>query len=68
MSNKLYQSIGNNNGNPFSNTITAINQFARTIKGDPRQMVEQMLQSGQMSQIEFNKYSQMAQQILPFMK
>lgn len=42
-----------------------ISKFARAIKGDPQQMVMQLLNSGQMSQNDFNKYAQMAGQIAP---
>ena len=65
MGNPLYNPQQNN---PYTNMIGQIMQFGQTIKGDPKQMVEQLLASGQMSQQELNKYSQMAQQIMPFMK
>lgn len=65
MANPLYNPTQNN---PYANMIGQIRQFSRTIQSDPKQMVEQLLNSGQMSQQEFNKYTQMAQQIMPFMK
>lgn len=65
MGNPLYNPQQNN---PYLGMIGQIKQFSKTIKGDPKQMVEQLLSSGQMSQQELNKYSQMAQQIIPFMK
>lgn len=65
MGNPLYNPAQNN---PYANIIGQIKQFGQTIKGDPRQMVEQFLATGQMSQQELNKYTQMAQQIVPFMK
>lgn len=65
MGNPLYNPQQNN---PYVNMIGQIKQFGQTIKGNPKQMVEQLLASGQMSQSEFNKYTQMAQQIMPFMK
>lgn len=45
--------------------INEINKFAQTIKGDPKQMVEQLLNSGQMSQKQFNELAQTASQIAP---
>lgn len=66
MANDLFNKFGNQN--PYANMVGQIKQFGQTIKGDPKQMVEQLLASGQMSQSEFNKYTQMAQQIMPFMK
>lgn len=68
MSNSLYNDFGNNGNGQYSQMVGAITQFAKTIKGNPQQIVEQMLQTGQMTQAEFNKYSQMAQHILPFLK
>lgn len=65
MANSLYNPQQNN---PYVNMIGQIKQFGQKIKGDPKQMVEQLLASGQMSQQEFNRYTQMAQQIMPFMK
>ncbi len=66
MANDLFNKFGSQN--PYANMVSQIKQFGQTIKGDPKQMVEQLLASGQMSQQELNKYSQMAQQIMPFMK
>lgn len=65
MANSLYNPQQNN---PYANMVSQIKQFRQTIKGDPKQMVEQLLASGQMSQQEFNRYTQMAQQIMPFMR
>lgn len=65
MGNPLYNPTQNN---PYANMIGQIRQFGQAIKGDPKQMVEQLLASGQMSQQEFNQYTQMAQQIMPFMR
>ena len=35
--------------------IQQFRQFAQTIQGDPKQQVEQLLQSGRMSQQQFNQ-------------
>lgn len=66
MANELFNKFGNQNN--FMNIANSVKEFAKTIQGDPKSMVEQLLASGQMSQAQFNQYSQMAQQILPFMK
>lgn len=66
MSNKLFQEMGSV-GNPYAQMIGEINKFAQSIKGNPQQMVQKLLNSGEMSQSEFNRLSQMAQQIAPFM-
>lgn len=64
MANPLYNAMQNN---PYANMIGQIKQFGQSIQGDPKQMVQQLLNTGQMSQNEFNRYAQMAQQIAPFM-
>jgi len=49
--------------NPMSNMMNLMNQFNQfknNFKGDPEQQVRQMLNSGQMSQSQFNQLSQMA--------
>lgn len=68
MSNKLFEAIGQNAiPNQFMQMMGEINKFAQSIKGNPQQMVQRLLESGEMSQSDFNKYAQMAQQIAPFM-
>lgn len=66
MANELFNKFGNQNN--LMNVANSVKEFAKTIQGNPKSMVEQLLASGQMSQAQFNQYSQMAQQILPFMK
>lgn len=67
MSNKLFQAMGNT-VNPYSQMIGEITKFSQSIKGDPRQMVQKLLDTGEMSQADFNRLSQMAQQIMPFFR
>lgn len=49
--------------NPITNMINQLNQFRQTFQGDPKQQVQQLLNSGKMSQQQFNQLSQMATQI-----
>ena len=49
--------------NPMINIINQLNQFKQTFQGDPKQQVQQLLNSGKMSQQQFNQLSQMATQI-----
>lgn len=54
----------NQNGQFFNNPMQMIqqfNQFKQTFQGDPRQQVQNLLDSGQMSQEQFNQLSSMAQ-------
>ena len=48
--------------NPMMNMMQSFNRFRQTFSGDPKQMVANMLQSGQMSKAQFEQLSQMANQ------
>ena len=50
-----------NNG--FSNFMNDFQRLQQTVK-NPRQEVERLLQSGDMSQQDFNRFGQMANQIM----
>lgn len=47
--------------------LSRFRQFQQTFKGDPRQQVEQMLRSGQVSQEQYNRAVQMANQFKSMM-
>lgn len=69
MANSLFNSLGNNNfrlPSPFGNIqemVGKLNQFKQSFQGDPKQQVQQLLNSGKMSQNQYNQLSQMATQI-----
>lgn len=64
MANSLYQALnGNMNMGNIGNIMTQLQQFQRTLQGDPRQQIQQMLNTGQISQQQFNQAAQMATQI-----
>lgn len=65
MANPLFNQSQNNN--PFAQIINEAQNLKKTLKGNPRQEVERLLQSGQMSQSQFNQLAQIANQILPFL-
>lgn len=44
------------------------NQFRQTITGDPRQQVQQLLNSGRVTQDDYNRAVRLAQQIQRMMK
>ena len=67
MSNALYNQFGRQT-NPFEQLAQQAREFQKQCKGSPRQEVERLLQTGQMSQNQFNQYSQIVQQMVPFMK
>lgn len=66
MSNSLYNQFGRQN-NPLEQLAQQARDFKKQFKGSPRQEVERLLQTGQMSQSQFNQYSQIAQQVAQFM-
>lgn len=66
MSNALYNQFGRKN-NPFEQLAQQAREFQKQFNGNPRQEVERLLQSGQMTQAQFNQYSQIAQQVAQFM-
>lgn len=60
--NNLYQELNKNN------MIAQFEQFKRNFNGDPKQEVQKLLDSGQMSQETFNRLSQMATQLQSMFK
>jgi hypothetical protein len=66
MGNPLFNQFGNQNSN-MSDFINQIMDFKKNFTGNAKQEVEKLLQSGQMSQQQFNQLSQIANQILPFL-
>ena len=66
MANPLFDTFGNNN--QFGDLIKQAQAFKRQFaKINPRTEVERLLQSGAMSQSQFNQYSQIAQQVAQMM-
>ena len=64
MANPIYDQFGwqqNNNG--FSAFMNDFRRLQQTVK-NPRKEVERLLQSGAMSQQDFNRFGQMANQML----
>ena len=66
MSNSLFDQFGRQN-NPLEQLAQQAREFRRQFSGNPRQEVERLLQTGAMSQSDFNRYSQIAQQVVQFM-
>lgn len=67
MSNALYNQFGRQN-NPFEQLAQQAKEFQKQFNGSPRREVERLLQTGAMTQNQFNQYSQIVQQMAPFMK
>lgn len=66
MANPLYQAMGNQS-NPIADLIRQAKEFRKTFNGNPRDEVQRLLNSGQMSQQQFNQFSQIAQQVVQAM-
>lgn len=55
--NPLFQMMGGNNTPPI---IQQFLQFKQTFKGDPQQQIQQLLNSGKVSQEQYNQAVQQA--------
>lgn len=63
MANNLYQSLNGQQTNPMAQLVADARKLRQTMQ-NPRAEVERLLQTGQMSQAQFNQFSQIAQQIV----
>ena len=63
MANPLYGQFGGRQVNPMQQLIASARQLKQAIQ-NPRAEVERLLQTGQMSQSDFNQLSQIAGQIV----
>lgn len=55
------------NNNPFQ-MLQKFNEFRQNFTGDPKQMVQELLQSGRMNQQQYNTLFQLANQFQKLMK
>lgn len=55
----------NKGGNDF---VSQFNQFKKTFNGNPQQMIQQMLNSGRITQDQLNQAMQKANQLMKLMK
>lgn len=58
--NPLYNQF---NANPLQELAQRVEQFKQSYTGNPREEVQKMLNSGKLTQAQFNRYAQMASQI-----
>ena len=64
MANNLFNALnGQQTNNGFSAFMNDFRRLQQTVK-NPRQEVERLLQSGEMSQSDFNRLGQMANQLM----
>lgn len=63
MPNPLFSQFGGQQTNPMAQLVADAKKMKQTMQ-NPRAEVERLLQSGQMSQNQFNQFAQIAQQIV----
>jgi hypothetical protein len=63
MSNQLFNQFGNN---PYSGMIKQFNEFKHKIQGNPEEQVKNLLNSGKISQAQYNQAVQKANAIRQF--
>ena len=68
MANPLYNMFGGNAPiNPLAQLVRDAKNFRKSFTGNPKDEVQRLLNSGQMSQQQFNQFSQIAQQVVQAM-
>lgn len=67
MSNPLFAQMGNTMPQGIGSIMQRFQQFKQQFNGDPRQQVQQLLNSGRVSQDQYNQAVQMAQQLQKMM-
>lgn len=65
--NPLFNAM-NGNKNPQNNMLQAFMEFKNTFTGDPEKQVQQLLNSGKMSQEQYNQLAQMANGLMSVLK
>lgn len=68
MPNPFYNRFNGGNGSGPINLIQRFKQFKENFQGDPQQQVQNLLNSGQMTQEQFNNLSNMATQFKEMFK
>ena len=63
MANPLFNALGGRQMNPMAQLVVDARKLRQTMQ-NPRAEVERLMQTGQMSQAQFNQYAQIAQQIV----
>lgn len=68
MANPLYNMFGGNAPiNPLAQLVRDAKAFKKSFTGSPKDEVQRLLNSGQMSQQQFDQFSQIAQQVVQAM-
>lgn len=68
MSNPLFQMFGGNNLANMPQLVRQFQQFKQSFKGNPRQQVQEMLNSGRITQTQYNKAVEQANALAQMLK
>lgn len=68
MSNPIFNQMGNRGNNQFANMINQFSKFKANFNGDPKQAVQELLNSGRMTQEQFNQLQYAASQLKNILK
>jgi hypothetical protein len=64
MANNLFNALNGQQANPMQQLVEDAKRLKQTFTGDPKAEVQKLLNSGAMSQEDFNRYAQIANQLI----
>ena len=64
MSNPLYGQFGGQQTNPMAQLVADARRLKQTMTTNPKEEVQKLLNSGAMTQEQFNQYAQIANQLI----
>lgn len=67
MANPIYDMMNANNDGGIMSFIKEVQDFQKTFNGDAKAEVQNLMNSGQLSQAEFDQYAKIANQVMAFM-
>lgn len=67
MANPIYDMMNANNDGGIMSFVKEVRDFQKTFNGDPKAEVQNLMNSGQLSQAEFDQYAKIANQVMAFM-
>lgn len=64
MANPLFSALGGQQVNPMAQLVADAKRLKQSMTTNPREEVQKLLNSGAMSQEDFNRYAQIANQLV----
>lgn len=64
MNNPLYKQFQQQNQNPMNVFMQRFQQFRQSFSGDPQEQIQNLMNSGKVSQQDYNNAYQKAQQVM----